>query len=112
MSAMQKFVEKHQKKITGTISIFDRIIFKGYLPFGYPEAMEQFLYRNGLLIKDFKPFAKEQSETLKQSAMEYAKRHGRPYQYLNEKTRKEELAHQITERDGINEGLICVFFRC
>jgi hypothetical protein len=109
MSAMQKFVEKHKQKVTGTISIFDRIIFKGYLPFGFPEAMEKFLYRNGFLIKDFKLFAKDQSEFLKQNAMEYAKRQGRPYQYLNEKMRKEELARQIAERDGINEGLICVF---
>jgi len=106
---MQKFFEKHQQKITGTISIFDRIIFKGYLPFGYPDAMEKFLYRNGLLIKDFKPFAKENSVIIKQSAMDYARRMGRPYQFLNEKTRKEELAHQIAEKDGIDEGLICVF---
>lgn len=109
MSAMQKFIEKHHQKITGTISIFDRLIFKGYLPLGYPEAMEKFLYRNGLLIKDFAPFAKKQSEIIKQSAIDYAQRKGRPYQFLNEKTRKEELAHQIAEKDGVNDGLICVF---
>jgi hypothetical protein len=109
MSAMKKFVEKHQRKITGTISTFDRIIFKGYLPFRYPEAVEHFLYSNGLLIKDFRPFAKKQSERIKQYAIDYAKKQSRPYQYLNEKIRKEELARQIADNDGIDQGLICVF---
>jgi len=106
---MKDFVEKHQHKITGTISTFDRIIFKGYLPIGYPESMEGFLYRNGLLIKDFKSFAKENSEILKQHAIDYARKYGRPYQYLNGKVRKKELARQIAEQDGIDQGLICVF---
>ena len=38
LSAMKDFVEKHRHKITGTISTFDRIIFKGYLPIGYLSA--------------------------------------------------------------------------
>jgi hypothetical protein len=33
----------------------------------------------------------------------------RPYQYLTGPRRKEELARQIAERDGITEGLVCVF---
>jgi hypothetical protein len=33
----------------------------------------------------------------------------RPHQYLSGPTRKEELARQIAERDGITEGLVCVF---
>lgn len=106
---MEQFVKKHQRKITGTISTFDRIIFKGYLPLGYPEAMEQFLYRNGLLIKDFKPFAKNNSDIIKQYAIDYAEKNNRPYQYLRGKQRKEELARQIAENDGIDQGLICVF---
>lgn len=106
---MKSFIEKHQRKVTGTISTFDRIIFKGYLPLGYPAGMENFLLRKGLLIKEFKAFAKQQSEIIKQSAIDYAQRYNRPYQFLNEKTRKEELAHQIADQDGVDEGLVCVF---
>ena len=29
---MERFVEKHQAQITGTISCFDRLLFKGHLP--------------------------------------------------------------------------------
>ena len=54
-------------------------------------------------------FAKKQSGRIKQHAMDYAKKHNRPYQYLNQKIRKEELARQIAENDGIDQGLICVF---
>jgi len=106
---MNNFIEKHKQKITGTISIFDRIIFKGYLPLGYPEAMENFLYRNDILIKDFRHFTKKQSQSLKQNAINYAQKENRPYQFLNGKTRKEQLAHEIADKDAIKEGLICVF---
>lgn len=34
---------------------------------------------------------------------------GRPHQYLSEPTRKEDLARKMAERDGIGEGLVCVF---
>jgi hypothetical protein len=34
---------------------------------------------------------------------------GRPYQYLSEPARKEDLARKIAQRDGISEGLVCVF---
>ena len=71
---MNNFIEKHKQKITGTISIFDRIIFKGYLPLGYPEAMENFLYRNDILIKDFRRFTKKQSQSLKQNAITMLKK--------------------------------------
>jgi hypothetical protein len=33
---------------------------------------------------------------------------GRPFQYLQEKVKKDDLARQIAERDHIDDGLICV----
>ena len=38
-----------------------------------------------------------------------AQQEGRPFQYLQEKIKKEDLAKQIAERDHIEEGLICIF---
>ena len=29
---MENFLQKHSKLVTGTLSCFDRIMFKGYLP--------------------------------------------------------------------------------
>jgi len=108
-NAMDEFIVKHQDKILGTLSCFDRILFKGYLPFGYPEAMERFLTRQGVLIKDFKRFASTCSDGLKEHAMEVARKAGRPFRYLNAKVRKEDLARDIAQSDGITQGLVCVF---
>ena len=47
---MQKFIVKHQDKITSVLSCFDRVLFKGYLPLGYPQGMENFLNAKGLLL--------------------------------------------------------------
>jgi hypothetical protein len=105
---VEKFMQKHETSITGTISVFDRLIFKGYLPISYPEAAENFLSRNGILLKEFGNFTKAQTNKLKLHAQQIAARANRPYEYLNTSVRKEEYARQIAQRDGIREGLICV----
>jgi len=67
-NAVERFVAKHQAHITGTISCFDRILFKGHLPLGWPDAMEGFISRQGLRIKDFGRFVSRHSEQIKQHA--------------------------------------------
>jgi hypothetical protein len=54
-------ITKHQAKVTGTISCFDRILFKGHLPLGWADAMERFMARQGLRLKDFGGFVIRQS---------------------------------------------------
>jgi hypothetical protein len=105
---MQSFIEKHQKNITGVISVFDRIILKGYLPISYPQAAESFFARTNRLLMTFKDFTSEQTDVLRTHAMQVAKEANRPYEYLREHVRKEEYVRQIAERDAITEGLICV----
>ena len=39
-AAVNSFVEKYNDRITGVISCFDRMLFKGYLPIGWSDAME------------------------------------------------------------------------
>src|SRR5437667_3723111 len=48
---MRKFLAKHAAATTGTLSCFDRLLFKGHLPLGYPHAMEVFLTLRGVLFK-------------------------------------------------------------
>ena len=102
------FCKKHAAHITGVLSCFDRIIFKGYLPFCQPGAMEAFLWQKGVLLKDFKSFALSTSEAIKEHALSIAKKAGRPYVYLNRPGRKEEQVAAIAARDAITQGLICV----
>lgn len=109
--AMNQFVEKHSDKVVGALSSADRIVFRGHLrPICWPEGLEKFLGLQGLLIKDFKTFAPEQSERIKQHAVKLAERRGRPFEYLSGgRIRKEDRARSIAEHDGITRGLVCVF---
>ena len=103
-----RFVEKHEAKITGTISCFDRILFKGYLPISWGRAMERLMAMHGLLIKDFKRFVSQQSERVKAHAKLMAQKARRPYIHLSHPVRKEDGARQIAARDGVVSGLVCI----
>ena len=106
---MQAFLHKHADKISGVLSCFDRLIFKGYLPFTYPRAMEGFLQQQHVLLKDFRDCALEHSQTVKAHAQAVAEQAGRPFLHLQKRIRKEERARQLAARDGVTEGLVCVF---
>jgi hypothetical protein len=107
-SAVERFLKKHAQNITGTISCFDRILFKGHLPISWGGAMERFMGMQGLLIKDFKRFVTQQSERVKAHAKLMAQKAKRPYIHLNRLIRKEDMARQIAARDGVASGLVCV----
>lgn len=105
---MKRFVAKYSEMVTGVISCFDRILFKGYLPLGWGDSMEGFLAQQGLRIKDFGSFVQRQSQRLAEHAQGLAERSGRQSIYLNGPHRKEALAKQIIEDEGISQGLVCV----
>ena len=107
---MKSFLEKHASKITGVLSCFDRMLFRGYLPIMSGGAMAQFLSQTGIKFRNLKTFLTEHAETLKAHAQTMAEREGRPYIYLaSAGVRKEQRAQEIAEADGIKEGLVCVF---
>jgi hypothetical protein len=106
---MDQFIAKHVDALQGTLSCFDRVLFRGYLPFFSGYAMASFLDTRGIRRREVKRFVLTQAYRLKDHARQMAARAGRPYQYFGERTRKEELARQLAERDGIQEGLVCVF---
>jgi hypothetical protein len=106
---MRQFLSKHAAVTTGTLSCFDRLLFKGHLPLGYPHAMEEFLSRRGMLFKDLKGFVLKQAERLKAHAHAVAEKAGRPWQYFESPVRKDQRAREIAARDGITDGLVCVF---
>jgi len=108
---METFLSIHQDDIVGTLSMFDRMIFKGYLTGFFPKgAFGAYLWRKGVLLKDFSALVQERTRELKAHLEGLAEKAGRPVQYLaSAKTSKEDLARTIAERDGITEGLVCVF---
>lgn len=104
------FTRRYDNKIIGTISTFDRMIFKGHLlPFFAKSSRDYFFWKEKILIKNFKAYANKLSTLIKDHAKEMATRQGRPFLYLNSsRESKENLAKEILERDKIEEGLICV----
>ena len=109
LPADHAFLKKHSAKIAGVLSCFDRIIFRGYLPISHPRGVLGWLHQLGVAYTDFKKFAPELAGRLLQHAKDTAHAAGRPYRYLPTREPKEELARQIAARDGITEGLVCVF---
>jgi hypothetical protein len=109
-NAMNPFIQIFPGEIKGRIDCFDRIIFKGYLPLGWPDAMVRFLNRNDVLIKDFGKFVDQHTERIVQHAKDYAQKFGRPYREVKFGQRKEELAREIAKNDHITEGLVAVFW--
>jgi len=106
---MDAFLAKHEKSIRGVLSCFDRVLFRGYVPLMSGYAMAEFLQLKQVQRRTLKAFLLTQAERVKQHALSMAAAAQRPHQYLTGPTRKEELARQIAARDGITEGLVCVF---
>lgn len=107
---MKSFLEKHAAKISGVISCFDRMLFRGYLPIMSGYSMAQFLCQEKILYKDLKSFLLSNAAVLKDHAIDMARQAERPYNYLaSSGVRKEERARAIAKQDGIEEGLVCIF---
>jgi len=109
---MDTFYNRFKGRIKGTITGFDRIIFKGmFRPLMYAGGMQSFLLSKKILNKDFKKFATTTSSAIIQTAEELSKRQCNcPTTYLwSSKQRKETLAHDRQKESGIKEGLIGIW---
>jgi hypothetical protein len=106
---MDQFIAKHADQIAGTLSCFDRVIFRGYLPFFSGAAMASFLEAQKIPRHELKRFLLEQAARLKTHAWRMAEQAGRPFQYLAQHTKMETLARELAARDGIQDGLVCVY---
>jgi len=107
---MERFLKRHEGRIKGIISGFDRILFRASLrSICYRGGIESWLSSRGILLTDFASFAEALSKRIRCRAEAYAKTHGRPYQHVpSPSASKEEIARQIIEKDQIREGLVCV----
>ena len=106
---MKDFLVLHQAKVTGVLGCFDRVIFRGYLPLQDGYSMAHFLNQNGLCFRDLKSFLFEHSNRVKSHAQAWAEREGRPFEYLTSRVPMERRAREMAGRDGIEQGLVCVF---
>jgi hypothetical protein len=107
---MQEFIAKHQEKIAGTLSGFDRLVFRGHLrSIGNPQGMMSYLWTNQVYLKNFGDHVEMVTKRLKEASLAEAKACGRPVEYLNSsQSDKETIARDILAHDKVRSGLVCV----
>ena len=107
---MEKFLARYGSLVTGVLSGFDRLAFRGSLLALIREGgMYAFLQRAGVLLLDFKDFVLATSKRLERASLAEAEKRQRPIRYLQaSSTDKEALARRLLADHPIDEGLICV----
>jgi hypothetical protein len=114
------FLCKHQDKIAGVLSCFDRLIFRGHLPLSWAGGLEGFLFQQKVLLKDFRAYAPQAAQRIKEHVQNLVQQAGAEFRHLRRKERMEEQARRIAHDEGIREGIVCGFsqletcrtFRC
>jgi len=108
MRIAERFSAKFADSIVTTLSCVDRLIFKGYLPFGGDKQLNQFVDRLGIRRKDFLPLLEPFSERLVEQAKSAAAKADAPYHYLQGQHSKEKLIDQSIRERKLTGGLIAV----
>jgi hypothetical protein len=105
------FVTQHAADVIGVLSGFDRLRLMATLRLLYqPRGMMAYLSRVGVLLKDFARFATDWTQRVRSAADQLAQQTGRPLIYLQGSSqRKELLARQLAQRDGLSSGLIGIW---
>src|SRR5580692_3842140 len=103
---MHSFLQRFNDVVLGTLSGFDRLVFRGRLRRLYqPEGMNHYCNANHVLRKEFKEHAASvTAQVLQASLIEEAKRCER-YRYLNSsRIDKDQVARAIGDQHRVNEG--------
>ena len=109
---MNRFISRHEARISCTLSGFDRLVFRGTLLPLMPEGgMFNFLCRSGVRLLDFKEYVSATSEHVKAAAIAEATELARPVVYLESpKASKEDFARKLLDKHPIDgPGLVCLF---
>lgn len=109
-SVPNSFVQKHQADVIGVLHGFDRLRLAGtFRALYHPPVMEKYIQKTGFLLKDFKQLMLQITGQIKAATQQLAQRAGRPLTYLSSsQVRKEQVARQIAQQDGVTSGLIAI----
>ncbi len=117
---MHHFIDKYREQISGVLTGFDRLVFRGSLRrlnYGWWDAklgavvakgMEEYLWQNKILFKDHGEHFKRISERLKKASLQAFEEAQRPVIFLRSPSvNKDELARMVALEKGIGSGLVC-----
>lgn len=108
---MNQFIKKHEDRVIGTLSGWDRVRFRGTLRMlSAVPGIVSWLTGQGILLKQFKDFSLQLTGRLKASVEEVAAAAGRKIEYLaSSAISKEALVQELLRREQIEEGIVCIF---
>jgi hypothetical protein len=117
---MQQFIEKYAEQINGVLTGFDRLVFRGSLwrlNYGRYDSslkamvatgMEEYLWQNKILFKNYQDYVKRVSERLKKATLEPFEKQKIPVIFLrNPSADKNQVAREIASEKGVTSGLVC-----
>jgi len=109
MGFAERFFAAFDSGIVSVLNCFDRVIFKGYLPFGGDAHLNAWV-DHGLKIKrkEFLPMLEDHSQALVDHARAAADQAGRPYEYRQGKFNKERSIQAMIRADRLTDGLVAV----
>lgn len=107
---MHRFTTKYADRLVGTLSGFDRLVFRGTLRrLSFVEGLRGYLSARTVLLKEFGAHAQAVTEQIKQACLAAAKARELPVEYLGSaQTSKEEVARKIAQERGVTEGPVCL----
>ena len=108
---MQNFIERHNTKIKGVISCFDRIVLTGTIPgICYAEGMTSLLFKKNIRIFDYTNFVEPMREEIRLNAEKLAEENGMEIDFIRKKNfRKEDRINDIIKQRGSLPGLVHIF---
>jgi hypothetical protein len=97
-TAWTTLYNKSQSQINGSLSGWDRIVFRGFLrTLAYVPGMAGYLQRIGCLLKNFGDHVEMQTEKLLAASLQRAEQTQRPVKYID---------HPLQEKRTLHEKLL------
>ncbi len=108
---MNNFIERHNTKIKGVISCFDRIVLTGTLPdICYAQIMTALLNKKSIRIFDYTQWAEPLRDEIRKNAEKIACDNGLEIEFIRKNNfRKEDRINNIIKQRGTHPGLIHIY---
>ena len=66
---MNKFIARYEQPLSGTLSGFDRLVFRGHLSLNHESGMKGYLWAHGIAWKDYGEHVAAVSQRVKQASL-------------------------------------------
>jgi hypothetical protein len=107
---MNEFTSKFNDRISGVLTGFDRLVFRGNLCLNHETGMKGYLYAKGIPWKEYADHVARISQQVKQACLAPIEACQRPVRYLpGGDDSKQQMARAIAQSDGITGGPVCAF---